>query len=95
MIKQKVRINIKKLYNAMLEKKEQVPATFTKFLKDLQCPNLSCGEVYVCDFLSIRNLPSDEDDYPVKLADLTQRIQEFISFYYNIYDDVIYLEMEA
>ena len=42
--------------------------------------------------------PFDEDNSPANLmvyADLMQRIQEFISFYYNIYDDVVYLEMEV
>ena len=98
MIKKKVHIDIEKLHEAMLEKEEQVPVAFADFLKDLQCPNLSYGEVYICDFLSIRNQPFDEDDFPAKLmiyADLMQRIQEFISFYYNIYDDVVYLEMEV
>lgn len=98
MIKKKVHINIKKLHAAMLEKEEQVPTDFADFLKDLQCPNLSYGEICVCDFLSIRNYPFEENDSPTNLmvyADLMQRIQEFISFYYNIYDEVIYLEMEV
>ena len=98
MIKKKVHIDIEKLHAAMLEKEEQVPTDFTDFLKDLQCPDLSYGEICICDFLSIRNHPFDEDDFPAKLmvyADLMQRIQEFISFYYNIYDEVIYLEREV
>lgn len=98
MIKQKVHIDIEKLHEAMLEKEEQVPVAFTDFLKDLQCPNLSYGEICICDFLSIRSYPFEEDDSPATLmvyADLMQRIQEFISFYYNIYDDVVYLEMEV
>lgn len=98
MIKKKVHINIEKLHAAMLEKEEQVPTDFADFLKDLQCPNLSYGEICICDFLSIRNYPFDADDFPANLmvyADLMQKIQEFVSFYYNIYDEVIYLEMEV
>ena len=98
MIKKKVHINIEKLHEAMLEKEEQVPVAFADFLKDLQCQDLSYGEICICDFLSIRSYPFEEDDSPATLmvyADLMQRIQEFISFYYNIYDEVIYLEMEV
>ena len=98
MIKKKVHINIEKLHEAMLEKEEQVPVAFADFLKDLQCPNLSYGEICICDFLSISSYPFEEDDSSANLmvyADLMQRIQEFISFYYNIYDEVVYLEMEV
>ena len=98
MIKKKVHIDIEKLHAAMLEKEEQVPVAFVDFIKDLQCPNISYGDVFVCDFLSINNYPfeeGNEDSSLAVFADLMQRIQEFISFYYNIYDEVIYLEMEV
>lgn len=97
MIKKKVHIDIEKLHEEMLEKEEQIPVSFKNFLKDLMCPNLSYGDCCVCDFLSIRSYPFSENT-PTNLkvyADLMQRIQEFISFYYNIYDDVVYLEMEV
>lgn len=97
MIKQKVHIDIEKLYKAMFEKEEQIPASFKDFLIALQCPKLSYGDCYVCDFLSIRSYPFT-DNTPANLkvyADLMEKIQEFISFYYNIYDDIVYLEMEV
>ena len=93
MIKKKVHIDVYKLYNAMLEKEEQVPATYDEFIQILGCDILGEGEVMTCDFPYMKDcFEGNLNNHMKVLADLMQRIQEFISFYYNIYDEVIYLE---
>ena len=77
----------------MLEKEEQVPATYDEFVHILGCDILGEGEVMACDFPHMKDcFKNNPTDYMKVLADLMQRIQEFISFYYNIYDEVIYFE---
>ena len=95
MIKKKIHIDMIKLHEDMLQKREQIPEDIDDFLKIIQSEIRWCNDLYVCDFRSVKNycfdgeIPSEIQDF----VELIQKIQDFISFYYNIYDDIIYLEL--
>lgn len=97
MIKKKFHIDLIKLHENMLQKREPIPEDIDDFLRIIQNQLLWCNNLFVCDFQCIKNYCfDDEEEVPSEITDfveLMQKIQDFISFYYNIYDDIVYLEI--
>lgn len=83
-VKKVIHIDLNSLYVEMTAKGEKIPSTFDEFLKEICCDDLEWGDVR-----------------PILFSDCTEEnevlktIQDYLSFYHNIYDNEICLEMNV
>ena len=83
-VKKVIHIDLNSLYVEMTAKSEKVPSTFDKFLEEIGCDDMQWGDVR-----SIFFSYDTEENEAIKI------IQDYLSFYHNIYDDEICLEMNV
>lgn len=81
-IKKVIHIDLNSLYKEMTANGEKIPSTFEDFLKKIYCDDLEYGDARAIFF----------NDY-IEENEVLDTIQDYLSFYYNIYDNEIYLEM--
>lgn len=79
-----VHIDLNSLYIEMTVKGEKIPSTFDKFLQEIGCDDLQWGDVKLILF----------SDYAEE-NEVIKTIQDYLSFYHNIYDNEICLEMNV
>jgi hypothetical protein len=86
-IKNVIHIDLSDLFQNMKMKNEKVPEYFDQFIKSLGLEDLECGDVKMICF----------DDYTEQdeLFEAVDMVQGFLSFFYNIYDKEICLEMNS
>ena len=78
-IKKVIHIDLNNLYSEMTANGEKIPTTFEDFLTEIYCDDLEYGDARLILF-------NEENE-------VLDTIQDYLSFYYNIYDNEIYLEM--
>ena len=78
-IKKVIHIDLNNLYSEMAANGEKIPSTFEDFLTEIYCDDLEYGDA--------RSILFNEEN------EVLDTIQDYLSFYYNIYDNEIYLEM--
>jgi hypothetical protein len=83
-VKKVIHIDLNSLYVEMTAAGENIPPTFTKFLIEIGCDDLQWGDVR-----SILFSGYTEESKVIKT------IQDYLSFYHNIYDNEICLEMNV
>ena len=83
-IKKVIHIDLNSLYVEMRAKGEKIPSTFDKFLIEIGCDDLQWGDV--------RSIIFSEDTAE---NEVLKTVQDYLSFYHNIYDDEICLEMNV
>ena len=81
-IKKVIHIDLNSLYSEMTANGEKIPSTFEDFLAEIYCGDLEYGDARAILF----------NDYTEE-NEVLDTIQDYLSFYYNIYDNEIYLEM--
>ena len=81
-IKKVIHIDLNSLYSEMTANGEKIPSTFEDFLTEIYCDDVEYGDVRAILF----------NDYTEE-NEVLDTIQDYLSFYYNIYDNEIYLEM--
>lgn len=82
--KRVVHIDLNSLFIEMAAKNENIPETFNKFITELGYDDMEWGDVRMLFF----NEYLEEENY-----ELIKTIQDFLSFYHNIYEEEICLEM--
>lgn len=83
-IKKVIHIDLNSLYVEMTAKGEKIPSTFDKFLREIDCDDLEWGDVKTIIFSGY----AEENE-------VIKAIQDYLSFYHNIYDNEICLEMNV
>ena len=81
-VKKVIHIDLNSLYSEMAANGEKIPSTFDDFLTAIYCDDLEYGAARSILF----------NDYTEE-NEVLNTIQDYLSFYYNIYDNEIYLEM--
>lgn len=81
-IKKVIHIDLNNLYTEMMANGEKIPSTFGDFLTEIYCDDLEYGDARLILF----------NDYTEE-NEVLDTVQDYLSFYYNIYDNEIYLEM--
>lgn len=86
-IKNVIHIDLSDLFQDMKVKNEKVPKYFDQFIQKLGLEDLECGDVAIIRF----------DDYTEQdeLFEMVDMVQGFLSFFYNIYDKEVCLEMNS
>lgn len=79
-----VHIDLNSLYIEMTAKGEKIPSTFDEFLQEIGCDDLQWGDVRLILF----------SDYTEE-NEVIKTIQDYLSFYHNIYYEEICLEMNV
>ena len=83
-IKKVIHIDLNSLFIEMTAKGEEIPSTFDKFLREIGCDNLQWGDVRSILFSGY-----------TEESEVIKTIQDYLSFYHNIYDNEICLEMNV
>ena len=83
-IKKVIHIDLYSLYVEMTAKGEKIPSTFDKFLIEIGCDDLQSGDVRSILFSGY-----------TEESEVIKTIQDYLSFYHNIYDNEICLEMNV
>lgn len=83
-VKKVIHIDLNSLFIEMTVKGEKIPPTFDEFLKEIYCEDLEWGDV--------RTILFSED---TEENEVLKTVQDYLSFYHNIYDNEICLEMNV
>ena len=83
-VKKVIHIDLNSLYVEMAAVGENIPPTFTKFLIEIGCDDLQWGDVRSILFSGY-----------TEESKVMKTIQDYLSFYHNIYDNEICLEMNV
>ena len=81
-IKKVIHIDLNSLYKEMTANGQKIPSTFEDFLTEIYSDDLEYGDARSILF----------NDYTEE-NEVLDTVQDYLSFYYNIYDNEIYLEM--
>ena len=81
-IKKVIHIDLNSLYKELTANGVKLPSTFEDLLTEIYCDELEYGDARSILF----------NDYTEE-NEVLGTIQDYLSFYYNIYDNEIYLEM--
>lgn len=83
-VKKVIHIDLHSLYVEMTAVGENIPPTFTKFLIEIGCDDLQWGDVRSILFSGY-----------TEESKVMKTIQDYLSFYHNIYDNEICFEMNV
>ena len=83
-IKKVIHIDLNSLFIEMTAKGEKIPSTFDEFLIEIGCDDLQWGDVRSIIFSGY-----------TEESEVIKTIQDYLSFYHNIYDNEICLEMNV
>lgn len=83
-VKKVIHIDLNSLYVEMAAAGENIPPTFTKFLIEIGCDDLQWGDVKSILFSGY-----------TEESEVIKTIQDYLSFYHNIYDNEICFEMNV